>query len=108
MAEKIKYRFSHGRLLLDDDSRDEAEIVQQFTSSSGTTVYTAVRWKTSQLCSCNCPGWAFNKTCKHAKEVLHATLSNYVGVQPGLFGANAPLEAGQRQARVVSFNDVDS
>jgi len=107
MAES-KYRFSHGRLLLDSGSPDEAEIIQQFTSSNGTTVYTAIRWKESQLCSCNCPGWAFNKSCKHAKKVAVAELSNYVGINPGLLGGTVSLEAGQRQARAVRFDGVDS
>jgi len=110
MAEKNKYRFSHGRLILDDNSRDEAEIIQQFTSSNGTTIYTAIRWKVSQLSSCNCPGWKFNKEtgCKHSRRVAIAEMSNYVGIQPGLLGATAPLEAGQRQARIVTFDGNDS
>jgi hypothetical protein len=101
-----KFRFSHGRLLLDDGSPDEPDIVQQFTSSNGTTVYTAVRWKKSQRCSCNCPGWAFRKECKHSKKAAVAEMSNYIGVDPGLMGGSVPLAAGQRQARSLRFDEV--
>jgi hypothetical protein len=105
---KGTYRFSHGRLLLDDDSPDEPDVVQEYISSNGTTVYTAVRWKKSQQCSCNCPGWAFRKSCKHSKKVAVATMSKYTGRNPGLGGGAIALGAGKRQARTIKFDESNS
>tara|TARA_Y100001963_G_scaffold141765_1_gene210404 strand:+ start:10900 stop:11220 length:321 start_codon:yes stop_codon:yes gene_type:complete len=106
MAES--YRFSHGRLLLDDGSPDDPDIVQEFLSSNGTTVYTAIRWRQSQQCSCNCPGWAFRKSCKHSKKVAVAELNSYINRNPSLTHGTVSVEAGSRQARMITFNGNDN
>lgn len=45
-------------------------------SSNGTTRYTAIEWAhpTTDIrrVSCNCPGWANRRTCKHTKELIEA------------------------------------
>jgi hypothetical protein len=105
---KVSYRFSHGTLLLDDGSPDTPGIVQEYTSSNGTTIYTAIRWRSSQKCSCNCPGWAFKRECKHSRKVAYATVSKYSGRDPRLIEGISTLGAGKRQARTLKFNGNDS
>lgn len=45
----------------------------QRVSSNGTTRYTAIEWADpgddSRRTSCNCPGWANRRSCKHVKEL---------------------------------------
>jgi hypothetical protein len=106
-ASKKKYRFSSGILLLDDGSRDEVEIVLELLSSNGTTVYTAIRWKLSQLVSCNCPGWAFKKDCKHAREVRGAKASTYRNRETALLRQvkESVMDIGDRRSRGLKFNN---
>ena len=105
-GQRKKYRFSSGTLLLDDGSKDEAEIVLELLSSNGTTVYTAIRWKLSQLVSCNCPGWAFKKDCKHAREAGAAKRSTYQNRETSLLRQvnEAVVDIGDRRSRGLKFN----
>ena len=82
-----RFKFSSGRLLLSNGRLDEPEVAIECMSSNGTTVYTAIRWRVASAeaaakdqpedvwCSCNCPGWDFKKTCKHSRQVAHATVT---------------------------------
>ena len=102
-----KFRFSNGTLMLDDGSLDEPEIILELLSSNGVTVYTAIRWKKSQRASCNCPGWANNRECKHSREVLSADRSSYKNRETSLLRAvkEDSVEVGGRRARQLQFDD---
>lgn len=68
---------------------------QQNLSSNGTTVYTLLQWSNGAL-SCNCPGWAMKKTCKHTKAAERRG-----GVQPQQVTAPA-INALQVQAAATA------
>lgn len=102
-----KFRFSKGTLMLDDGSLDEPEIALELLSSNGVTVYTAIRWKISQLASCNCPGWANNRECKHSREALSANRSSYKNRETTLLRAvkEDSVDIGGRRSRQLQFDD---
>lgn len=52
-----------------DGQRFDAIRTEDFTSSNGVTIYTATLWE-DHTTSCNCPGWAIRKTCKHTKTFI--------------------------------------
>ena len=52
-----------------DGSRIKPVHMRDFRSSNGMTVYTAILWEDGES-SCNCPGWAMRKRCRHSQSML--------------------------------------
>ena len=110
-----RFKFSSGRLILSDGRLDEPEIAIECMSSNGTTVYTAIRWRVASAeaaakdppeepwGSCNCPGWAFKKGCKHSRQVARATVPAQVPRQIATGGILDTTEHG----RGIHFDEED-
>lgn len=60
--------YFHDGQKITDGKRFDALRTEDFTSSNGVTIYTATLWE-DHTTSCNCPGWAIRKTCKHTKTL---------------------------------------
>jgi hypothetical protein len=54
-----------GFKVLDNGRKLAATGHRHHRSSNGVTLYTVTLWA-DQSTSCNCPGWAMRKACKHA------------------------------------------
>ncbi|MEW6545045.1 MAG: SWIM zinc finger family protein [Nitrospirota bacterium] len=73
-------------------------------SSDGYTVYTVTIWEDGGI-SCNCPGWAFRKRCRHQQQALsQAALASTSPVLPSPRAASiskkpAPIMAAPRSRR---------
>ena len=59
--------FFSGGSLYKDGKEVKALKRHKHISSDGYTRYEAVKWANGEW-SCNCPGWAFNKKCKHIAD----------------------------------------
>jgi hypothetical protein len=64
--------FSHGVMMVNGILQLMVRFINRL-SSNGSTRYTAHEWAhptdDSRRFSCNCPGWANRRTCKHTKEL---------------------------------------
>lgn len=66
------WRFRCGLLILDHGQIDRPEKIVETKSSNGITAYTTILWKHAQVASCNCPGWANRRYCKHIAILYEA------------------------------------
>jgi hypothetical protein len=96
-----------------DGVPQEPEVVYEVMSSNGVTKYTAIRWKPSQVTSCNCPGWTTNakhkgkdiagRSCKHTAAVKVMTRSVFLAGTAHLPAAPAPGNT-ERSGRGVELD----
>ena len=70
--------FSKGNMLV-NGAPQLPDVVQDWESTNGTTVYTTVQWRDpatgEKRVSCNCPGWAILRRgslrqCKHTHDMM--------------------------------------
>lgn len=69
-------------------------------SSNGRTVYTATLWADGDT-SCNCPGWASRKSCKHSKAAASITADVRITRDAGGTPIVVQAATGRRTGRIV-------
>lgn len=106
MSSNYNYAFSNGILLRPGGLRDEPAQIIERESSNGLTVYTAILWKHENVASCNCPGWANRRTCKHVKELMETSESSFVDRTDVRRRLTPEVVVAVRQFRGLDFEET--
>lgn len=80
-------------------------------SSNGLSTYTAVEWADpstgERRCSCNCPGWANRRYCKHTQELIDNPGVGLLDDERYELPVSSRPNSEKREGRVVDVETTD-